>query len=52
MIFVTVPSTKLFFKNVFLILKYLSQEDLLCFGNTYHQALLTKPMELNVNFHL
>lgn len=22
------------------------------YGNTYHRALLTKPMELNVNFHL
>lgn len=25
---------------------------LIIFGNTYHQALFTKPMELNVNFHL
>lgn len=30
----------------------MSLDDGLCFGNTYHQALLTKQMELNVNFHL
>lgn len=41
------------FQNV-VFLKFLSLDnhDHLCVGNTYHQALLTKPMELNVNFHL